>query len=136
MAVDTNNKQQTTINYKRPRKTRWRRRRRHEDNGGDDGRRYDGADSGDDDDCSGSGDGGGDGCGSLVEEGRGGVCRDDVSGVVRWWSPENRKVEIDVAGVVAIWRFHPTARRHVFDAVLKHGWPSAPCHGATMAEKK
>ena len=32
----------------------------------------------------------------------------------------------------AIWRFHPTARRHVFDAVLKHGWPSAPCHGANM----
>jgi hypothetical protein len=28
------------------------------------------------------------------------------------------------------------SRRHVFDAVLKHGWPSAPCHGATMAEKK
>jgi hypothetical protein len=25
----------------------------------------------------------------------------------------------------AIWQFHPTARRHVFDAVLKHGWPSA-----------
>jgi hypothetical protein len=27
-------------------------------------------------------------------------------------------------------------RRHVFDSVLKHGWPSAPSHGATMAEKK
>jgi hypothetical protein len=26
--------------------------------------------------------------------------------------------------------------RHVFDAVLIHGCPSAPCHGATMAEKK
>ena len=35
----------------------------------------------------------------------------------------------------AIWRFHPPARRHVFDAVLKHSWPSAPCHGANMAEK-
>jgi hypothetical protein len=36
----------------------------------------------------------------------------------------------------AIWQFHPSARRHVFDAVLKHGWPSAPCHGANMAGKK
>ena len=35
-----------------------------------------------------------------------------------------------------IWRYHPPARRHVFDAVQKHGWPSAPCHGANMAEKK
>ena len=35
-----------------------------------------------------------------------------------------------------IWRYHPPARRHVFDAVQKHGWPSAPCHGANMAKKK
>jgi hypothetical protein len=32
----------------------------------------------------------------------------------------------------ANWRFHPPAKRPVFDAVLKHGWPSAPCHGANM----
>ena len=25
--------------------------------------------------------------------------------------------------------------RYVFDAVLKHGWPSVPYHGASMAEK-
>jgi hypothetical protein len=36
----------------------------------------------------------------------------------------------------ATWRFHPPARRHVFDTVLKHGWLFAPCHGATMAGKK
>jgi hypothetical protein len=36
----------------------------------------------------------------------------------------------------ANWRFHPPVRHRVFDAVLKHGWPSAPCHGANMAEKK
>ena len=36
----------------------------------------------------------------------------------------------------ANWQFHPPVRHRVFDAVLKHGWPSAPCHGANMAEKK
>ena len=49
---------------------------------------------------------------TAAEEGSGGggagSAGMDVSGVVRWWSQENRK---------AIWRFHPTARRHVFDAV-------------------
>ena len=35
-----------------------------------------------------------------------------------------------------IWRYHPPARRHVFDTVQKHGWPSAPCHGTNMVEKK
>jgi hypothetical protein len=34
----------------------------------------------------------------------------------------------------ANWRFHPPVRRGVFDAVLKHGWPSAPCQGANMAD--
>jgi hypothetical protein len=34
----------------------------------------------------------------------------------------------------AIWQFYPAARRRVFDAVLKHGWPSAPCHGVNMVE--
>jgi hypothetical protein len=68
-----------------------------------------------------------DGC-SLAEEGRGlqgwmYMCRVSSDG-------GRQKI------AKAIWRFHPTARRHVFDAVLKHGCPSAPCHGATMAEKK
>ncbi len=36
----------------------------------------------------------------------------------------------------ANWGFHPPARRHIIDAVLKNGWPSAPCHGANMVEKK
>jgi hypothetical protein len=58
---------------------------------------------------------------------RGGVCRDGCVGCRRWWSPENCKSHLAIS---------PTARRHVFDAVLKHGWPSAPCHGATMVEKK
>jgi hypothetical protein len=80
----------------------------------------------DDDDCSGSGDGGGDGCGSLAEEGRG------LQGWMCQVSSDGGRQKI----AKAIWRFHPTARRHVFDAVLKHGWLSAPCHGATMAEKK
>jgi hypothetical protein len=31
-------------------------------------------------------------------------------------------------------QFHPPARCHVFDTVLKHGWPSATCHGANMAD--
>ena len=35
----------------------------------------------------------------------------------------------------ANWQFHPPARRRVFDAVLKHGWPSEPCHGTNMAGK-
>jgi len=35
----------------------------------------------------------------------------------------------------ANWQFHPPVRHSVFDAILKHGWPSAPCHGANMAEK-
>jgi hypothetical protein len=48
----------------------------------------------------------------------------DVLGVVRWWSPENRKSHLAIS---------PNSEAH---AVLKHGWPSAPCHGATMAEKK
>ena len=34
----------------------------------------------------------------------------------------------------AMWRFHPPARHRVFEAVLKNGWPSAPCQGANMAE--
>ena len=33
----------------------------------------------------------------------------------------------------AIWPFHPPVSSRVFDAVLKHRWPSAPCHGANMA---
>ena len=33
----------------------------------------------------------------------------------------------------ATWQFHPPARRHVFDTVLNHRWPSAQCHGANMA---
>ena len=37
----------------------------------------------------------------------------------------------------ANWRFHPPVRHRVFDAVVKHGWPSARCHGTNnMAEKK
>ena len=34
-----------------------------------------------------------------------------------------------------IWRYHPPARRHVFDTVLKHGWLSAPCLAATWQKK-
>jgi hypothetical protein len=34
-----------------------------------------------------------------------------------------------------IWRYHPPARRHVFDTVLKHGWLSAPCLAATWRKK-
>ena len=106
---------------------RGRRRQRHEDNGSDgNGRRHDDGDSGDDED---------DNCGG------GGRRR-------RWW-PEAATAAEECSGVCrravaegrqkiakAIWRFHPPARRHVFDAVLKHGWPSTPCHGASMAEKK
>jgi hypothetical protein len=35
-----------------------------------------------------------------------------------------------------IWRYHPPARRHVFDTVLKHGWLSAPCLAATWRKQK
>jgi hypothetical protein len=89
-------------------------------------RRHNGADSGDNDDCSDSGDGGGDGCKSLAEEGRG------LQGWMCRVSSDGGRQKI----AKAIWQFHPTARRHVFDAVLKHGWPFAPCHGATMVKKK
>ncbi len=60
------------------------------------------------------------GGGSHVE-----VRRDELG--VRWWSPENRKSHLAISSA---------SEAHVFDAVLKHGWPSAPCHGAIMAEKK
>ena len=37
----------------------------------------------------------------------------------------------------ANWQFHLPVRHRVFDAVVKHGWPSARCHGTNnMAEKK
>ena len=50
--------------------------------------------------------------------GRGhGEVRSDESGV-RGLS-ENAK---------AIWQFYLPATGHVVDAVLKHGWPSTPCH--------
>jgi hypothetical protein len=48
---------------------------RHEDNGGNDGRRHDGADSSDNNDFSGTGNGGGNGCGSLEEGGSAGMTR-------------------------------------------------------------
>ena len=43
-------------------------------------------------------------------------------------SPENR--------IGDFIRFHPPARRHVFDTVLKQGRPSAPCDGGNVANKK
>jgi hypothetical protein len=42
-------------------------------------------------------------------------------------SPENCKSDLAISSA---------SEAHVFDDVLKHGWPSAPCHGASMAEKK
>jgi hypothetical protein len=61
--------------------------------------------------------GGGDGCGRV------------------FWS-RRAVVEGHQKIAKAIWRFHPPVRCHVFDALLKHGWPSAPCHGASMVGKK
>ncbi len=85
-----------------------------------DGRWHDDGNSGDDDDCSGDGDGGGD-CLSEAEECSGGGGRREVQ---RDYRVSEGRQEI----AQAIWQFHPPAGHHVvFDAVLKSGWPSAPC---------
>ena len=69
---------------------------------------------------------------TAAEEGSGGGGAESAEGWMCWVLSDGGCHKI----AKAIWRFHPTARRHVFDAVLKHRWPSTPCHGANMAGKK
>ena len=43
------------------------------------------------------------------------------------------EVRRDGSGVEGRQKIAKPVSSRVFDAVLKHRWPSAPCHGANMA---